>query len=173
MKEVIISDEFDYITCEVNGLNLNVRLGDDRHYFNYPLRDKTSYRKFKEYLIDIYNSCEDKQDAFCCIVDSLQSDDIDEFVIFEDRLLLCDPRTEHEMNAYLQEAHDKVWLMRSCNIARKKPVDEAGRDAMERIFRKYDDIPKEGYNDWECGYWNGILGALRWVLGDERDFLDT
>lgn len=26
---------------------------------------------------------------------------------------------------------------------------------------------------WEYGYINGKLAALRWVLGDEWDFLDT
>ncbi len=173
MKEVIIRDEHDYVTFEVNGLNLNVRLGDDRHYYNFPLRDKDSYQKFKEYLIDIYNSYEDKQRAFCVISDTLQSYDIDDFVIVDEGRSLCDPRTEREMDAYLKEAYDKVWLMRTCNIARRKPMSEVSRAGMERILRKYDDIPQEGYDDWECGYWNGILGALRWVLGDERDYLDT
>jgi hypothetical protein len=27
--------------------------------------------------------------------------------------------------------------------------------------------------DWEWGYVNGKFAALRWVLGDEWDFLDT
>lgn len=40
------------------------------------------------------------------------------------------------------------------------------------ILNAYDDIPDDGYDDWECGYWNGILGAMRWVLGEDRDFLD-
>lgn len=81
-------------------------------------------------------------------------------------------RTTKEIKEYMDEASDKVWLMRThpCDI----PEIEAKRaEAVERIFRTYDDIPDEGYTDWECGYWNGILGAMRWVLGSERDFLDT
>lgn len=32
---------------------------------------------------------------------------------------------------------------------------------------------KEPVSDWDYGYWSGILAALRWVMGDEKDFLDT
>jgi hypothetical protein len=27
--------------------------------------------------------------------------------------------------------------------------------------------------DWEWGYLNGMVAAVRWVLGEEWDFLDT
>lgn len=81
-------------------------------------------------------------------------------------------RRTTEIKAYMDEAFDKVWLMRT------HPCDnldiEARRvSAIERILSTYDDIPENGYTDWECGYWNGILGAMRWVLGDDKDFLDT
>lgn len=82
-------------------------------------------------------------------------------------------RNKDEIREYLAEADDKVWLMRSCNIARKKPLSEVSRGAMERILDTYEDIPENGYCDWECGYWNGIMGALRWVLGEEKNYLDT
>lgn len=81
-------------------------------------------------------------------------------------------RRKKEIIEYLDEAFDKVWLMRShkCDI----PEIEARRkENVTRILETYNDIPTEGYSRWECGYWNGILGALRWVLGDEKDFLDT
>lgn len=81
-------------------------------------------------------------------------------------------RKTKEIQDYMEEAFDKVWLMRS------RPTDnpeiEKGRlESIARVLSTYDDIPEEGYTDWECGYWNGILGALRWVLGEEKDFLDT
>jgi hypothetical protein len=82
-------------------------------------------------------------------------------------------RSVNEIVEYQEEAFDKVWLMRSCYIPEKIPVNEVGRPGMERIFNMYDDIPEDGYTDWDCGYWNGILGALRWVLGDEKNDLDT
>lgn len=100
---------------------------------------------------------------------------IDVLEFFEADVFFCDtdPRDADEIKEYLDEAFDKVWLMRNCYIADQQPVHEVGRPAVERIMHKYHDIPKDGYTDWECGYWNGIMGALRWVLGDEKDFLDT
>lgn len=81
-------------------------------------------------------------------------------------------RNTKEIQDYMEEAFDKVWLMRSHPA--DNPAIEKGRlESIERVLNTYDDIPEEGYTDWDCGYWNGILGALRWVLGAERDFLDT
>ena len=82
-------------------------------------------------------------------------------------------RQKEEIEEYLKEAVDKVWLMRNCDIQNKLPTHEVGRPNMERILSTYKDIPQKGYDTWECGYWNGIMGALRWVLGCEKDFLDT
>ena len=42
---------------------------------------------------------------------------------------------------------------------------------MTRIEKTY--APKLPSSDWEYGYQSGILAALRWVLGEEKDFLDT
>ena len=81
-------------------------------------------------------------------------------------------RTRKEIDDYEQEAYDKVWLTRT--TPSNDPSTEARRHGkIEAILETYNDIPKEGYSDWECGYWNGIMGALRWVLGDEKNFLDT
>ena len=82
-------------------------------------------------------------------------------------------KTKKDLIAYHKEADDKVWLMRTSPC--DNPEIEARRQAaVERILATYDDIPEEGYNDWECGYWNGVMATLRWVLGDEeKDNLDT
>ena len=86
-------------------------------------------------------------------------------------------RSIKEMQDYLNEAIDKVWLMRSgCfqidDIETEKKVDEA----IKRIFNTYNDIPEEGYDNWECGFWNGVLGTLNWVLDgglNTKTLLDT
>lgn len=170
MKEILVRNGENAIICEVDGLNMSVRFDDDRWYFNYKLISKESYGLFKEYIHEIYKSCEDKENAFAIINDILQTDAMNEFTT--DYQLVSDPRTEDEIQSYLKEAWDKVWFMRS------EPCDnvdiEARRIAgIKRILRTYDDIPENGYDTWECGYWNGILGALRWVLGDDKNFLDT
>lgn len=74
-------------------------------------------------------------------------------------------RSNVDILNYIDEAFDKVWLMRN--------KGNEGVAQVKRILNTYDDIPENGYTDWECGYWNGILGALRWVLGDHKNFLDT
>lgn len=82
-------------------------------------------------------------------------------------------RSINEIEEYMDEAFDKVWLMRSHPVEDNPSIEAARCEAVNRILTSYDDIPDDGYTDWECGYWNGILGALRWVFGEEKDFLDS
>lgn len=82
-------------------------------------------------------------------------------------------RKKKEILNYLDEAFDKVWLMRTHSCDDEK-IEEQRLKAVERIINQYNDIPNDGFDDWECGYWNGVLGTLRWVLGEEeKDMLDT
>ena len=80
-------------------------------------------------------------------------------------------RKEKQILKYLEEAEMKVWYMRSrpCDI----PEIEKGRlTAIKKVEKKYPEV-LEGFDDWECGYWNGIMGALRYTLGEDKDMLDT
>lgn len=81
-------------------------------------------------------------------------------------------RTEKEIKEYQNEACDKVWFMRS-HACDNLEIEKERIEEIHRVLNAYDDIPENGYDDWECGYWNGIMGALRWVLGEEKDCLDT
>jgi hypothetical protein len=46
-------------------------------------------------------------------------------------------------------------------------------EAADRVCKKYNIDFDEPVSDWKYGYWSGILAALRWVCGDDKDFLDT
>lgn len=82
-------------------------------------------------------------------------------------------RSRKDLIEYEQEAFEKVWLMRT-KPCEDKDIEARRQAAVERILATYDDIQEEGYSDWECGYWNGVMATLRWVLGDEKkDNLDT
>lgn len=76
-----------------------------------------------------------------------------------------------EIQEYETEAFDKVWYMRS-RPSEYTNIEEGRLKAIERIEKEYPEV-LNGFDDWECGYWNGIMGALRWVMGDEKDFLDS
>lgn len=80
-------------------------------------------------------------------------------------------RTEKEIIEYMDEAFDKVWYMRShpCDVPE---VEERRKEAIKKVLEKYPEC-KEGFDDWECGYWNGILATTRWVLMDDKNVLDT
>jgi hypothetical protein len=79
-------------------------------------------------------------------------------------------RSKKEILEYENEAFSRIWLDRSylCGVETENILK-----AREEILSKYPDIPEE-YSDWEWGFWNGVLGTLRWVLGeDDKQFLDT
>jgi hypothetical protein len=44
-------------------------------------------------------------------------------------------------------------------------------ESAQRVENKYEDVGP--WSDFEWGMINGKLSALRWVLGDEWDMLDT
>ena len=82
-----------------------------------------------------------------------------------------------------QEFFDKVWYDRSqmlvSNILEgnsemppEEIADNAGL-ARSKIETKYGKKNLGPYSEFEWGMINGKLSALRWILGDEWDFLDT
>ena len=92
-------------------------------------------------------------------------------------------RTTVEILAAEDEFFDKVWYVRSLireeRIAdgRDEPMQpEIARSAAAARARVEQRLGVENlgpWPDWEWGFVNGKLSALRWVLGEEWDFLDT
>jgi hypothetical protein len=58
--------------------------------------------------------------------------------------------------------------IRAGMLAHGKRIEEqCGRRELQKMIGRGHD------KAWDYGYANGKLAALRWVLGDEWDFLDT
>lgn len=93
-----------------------------------------------------------------------------------------EPRSEAEVLAALEEIWDKVWYNRHWNMLYKVEQGEMAispgvlqiaLDAARRKEEKYGKDQLGPWDDFEWGMLTGKLSALRWVLGDEWDFLDT
>lgn len=98
-----------------------------------------------------------------------------------------------EILSIMDELFDKVWYNRHCDLIlgiengniRIVPdgTKEHGNDVIhegilkaaqksaQQVVDKYDNTGP--WDDFEWGMLNGKLSALRWVLGDEWDMLDT
>jgi hypothetical protein len=92
-------------------------------------------------------------------------------------------RSEEEIHRAAQELGDKVWYYRKEHLVsaveRREesipPDDIANRmfAEMRRIKQEYGEANLGPLTDWEWGYLNGKLSAIRWAQGLEWDNLDT
>ncbi|MBU1259846.1 MAG: hypothetical protein KKE31_00625 [Planctomycetes bacterium] len=91
-------------------------------------------------------------------------------------------RSDDEIGAAIEEFFDKVWYNRHQELAYNvengietvnPEIWKQAKKAAEKIEAKYPPEELGPYDDFEWGMINGKLSALRWVLGDEWDFLDT
>ena len=85
-----------------------------------------------------------------------------------------------------EEFLDRIWydrkliLIQLIKEGKERPntpeIEKGMRAAMKRVEKKYggkEALMRYYKNDFEWGMMNGKLSALRWVLGDEWDMLDT
>jgi Protein of unknown function (DUF3644) len=94
-----------------------------------------------------------------------------------------DMRLQSEVVEAEQEYFDRVWYSRSRGGRVGGPYDPVDSyepklratvlAARARIEAQYGKETLESLNAFEHGMINGKLSALRWVLGDDWDFLDT
>lgn len=87
-----------------------------------------------------------------------------------------------EIEEYEREAYSRVWLVRKQAMfwdifegIDSIEVEDLGAclGKIDEVCEEYDIDFQDATDDWDYGYWSGILAALRWVLGYEKDWLDT
>ena len=91
-------------------------------------------------------------------------------------------RTVKEILAAEEEVTDKVWYNRHMYWREQVEAGQEQADpkiwkmaleAARRKVEKYGEDQLGPWDDFEWGMLNGKLSALRWVLGEDWDFLDT
>lgn len=96
--------------------------------------------------------------------------------------LLSDPmRNVKDILTAEEEFYDKVWydrhqlLKNGGHLCKDTPPDilKGSFSSEKKIEKKYGKNNLGPYDDFERGMINGKLSALRWVLGDDWDMLDT
>jgi hypothetical protein len=112
----------------------------------------------------------------------------EDFQGFKEELLshldaqLGTPRTEEEIGSAIDEFFDKIWYDRHQVLKYRVETgkETANSDiwiqaekAAAKIEAKYPKSELGPHSKFEWGMINGKLSALRWVMGDEWDFLDT
>lgn len=170
MNDILFECDGIRIECEIEGRKLTYTYSDDPkcHHVETLVNDD-AYTVLKRDMREYEN---DPNAEFDTAWYFLETQVCDRYFVSGKSYVYHDLREREEILDYHKEAEDKVWLMRSRPCCHPE-IEEQRLAGVERVLRTYDDIPNDGYTDWECGYWNGIMGALRWVMGDDKDYLDT
>ena len=162
------------------GINCNSK-GQGDVFQDFKIKDIALYDEFLTIIKNkiAENEWTEYEDILDFMVDSIQSEDYDKYIDYD---YFVEMRTEDEINEYMDEAFDRVWLVRTQNmfanmLEGKESISQDVLDSclksVDNVCKKYNIDFKESVCDWDYGYWSGILAALRWVMGDEKDFLDT
>ena len=150
--------------------------------WHYLLKNVDKYDEVVNTILELICGADSFTEVYDILVDYFSSDDIYEYLDDEPEYEEPPMRSEEEIREYESEAFDRVWLVRKQNMfvnmlegTESVQIDilDGCIKAIDEVCEKYGIDFKEPVSDWDYGYWSGILAALRWVMGDEKDFLDT
>jgi hypothetical protein len=79
-------------------------------------------------------------------------------------------RTENQIREAEQKFYDLVWYDRKLQ---REEIPQLAKEAILKIEAKYSASELGPHSDFEWGMINGKLSALRWILGQEWDSLDS
>lgn len=91
-------------------------------------------------------------------------------------------RKMDEIYEMIDEFFDKIWFDRHLGLRYRvehkgekinPEIWEGALKSAQKVIDKYGDENLGPYTDFEWGMLNGKLSALRWVVGEEWDMLDT
>lgn len=138
-----------------------------------------------------------KSRYFIKLADALRSvrSDTFEYALYDTEHFDIEPRRASEIHEAIEEFVDRVWYDRHMVLywqvhdGKVKIVKEydpkkhnetvvesvwlGARKSAERVEKKYGKKNLGPYSKFDWGMINGKLSALRWVMGDEWDMLDT
>ena len=92
------------------------------------------------------------------------------------------PRSLDEIGEMASELCDKIWFDRHLVLCEKveKGIETVNPEiwkgalaSAERVIEKYGEENLSPYSKFDWGMLNGKLSALRWVMGEDWDMLDT
>jgi hypothetical protein len=112
----------------------------------------------------------------------------DDFLAFKEELLahihgeFAAPRAEEEISHEIDVLLDKIWYNRHLCLRERveagntrvaPDIWKGALEAAKAVEKRYPKGELGPWTDFEWGMLNGKLSALRWVLGDDWDMLDT
>jgi hypothetical protein len=174
-----------YAACIQNKSSSGIRFAfitHNKHDFSFPNGDeKIPHPDFAGYFSKI------KSRYYIKLAEAIQriSPELVTNIMFEEEWV-GEPRSLTEILEAEEEFFDRIWYDRNFvhqanikdGLEKEMPpeIKKGMLASMKRVEVKYggkNALRKYYKDDFEWGMLNGKLSALRWVLGDDWDFLDT
>lgn len=171
-----------WLRDEDDGFGISYQHGAMGSVWHFMLKEGVSYETVKVVLQELVCESHSIKEVYGLLDYFIESGEIYEYLDDEPDYEEPPMRTKQEILEYESEAFDRVWLVRKQDLfvnmldgteSIQADILDGCLKAIDRVCDKYNIDFREPVSDWDYGYWSGILAALRWVMGDKKDFLDT